>query len=232
MSGNRVGGDLLDNVAWAALSGPLAGLARRHGQAGVFDSDVSPFGAVAPGAGAQGWADFAELLGPGGSALLTGDFEVPDGWTVRFGLDGVQLVDVAGVVDQEEPEAVLLGAADVPEMLDLVARTKPGPFGPRTVEMGTYLGIRRDGVLVAMAGERLRLPGYTEISAVCTDPAARGQGLAGRLVRAVGAVVHARGDTPFLHAAVTNTNAIRLYQALGFERRRQTPFAVVEVPQP
>ncbi|MDI1461433.1 GNAT family N-acetyltransferase [Catellatospora sp. KI3] len=232
MSGDRIGSDLLDNVAWAALSGPLADLGRRTGQAAVFDPDVSPFGAVAPDAGAQGWNDFAELLGPGGAALLTGDFAVPEGWTVRFGLDGVQLIDVAGVVDEEEPEAVLLGAADVPEMLDLVARTKPGPFGPRTIEMGTYLGIRREGVLVAMAGERLRLPGYTEISAVCTDPAARGRGLAGRLVRAVGAVVHARGDTPFLHAAVTNTDAIRLYQALGFELRRQTPFAVVEVPQP
>ncbi|GHJ44265.1 hypothetical protein Cs7R123_16070 [Catellatospora sp. TT07R-123] len=237
MSGNgsggsaRIGSDLLDNVAWAALSVPLAGLGRRNGQAALFDPEVSPFGAVAPGAGARGWADLAQLLGPGGSVLLTGDFEAPDGWAVRMGLDGVQFVDVGGLIDQPDPEAVPLGPADVPEMLDLVARTKPGPFGPRTIEMGSYLGIRRDGMLVAMAGERLSLPGYTEISAVCTDPAARGQGLAGRLIRAVGAGVHARGQTPFLHAAVTNTNAIRLYEALGFVLRRQTPFAVVEAPQ-
>jgi GNAT superfamily N-acetyltransferase len=81
-------------------------------------------------------------------------------------------------------------------MLDLVARTRPGPFLARTPHLGTYLGIRRGGALVAMAGERMRPPGWTEISAVCTDPAHRGQGLAARLVRAVALVVRERGDPP------------------------------------
>jgi predicted GNAT family acetyltransferase len=115
-------------------------------------------------------------------------------------------------------------------MLDLVARTQPGPFRPRTIEMGTYLGIRRGGALVAMAGERLHPPGWTEISAVCTDPAFRRQGLASRLVLAVAAGIRARGETPFLHAAASNTTAIRVYEALGFRLRRRTTFATLRVP--
>ena len=91
-------------------------------------------------------------------------------------------------------------AADVPEILDLVARTQPGPFRPRTIELGTYLGFRHDGALVAMAGERLHPAGWTEISAVCTDPAYRGRGLATRLVSAVGAGIAERGDRVLLHA--------------------------------
>ncbi|MFY9931472.1 MAG: GNAT family N-acetyltransferase, partial [Streptosporangiaceae bacterium] len=124
-----------------------------------------------------------------------------------------------------------LGLADVPEMLALTGRTKPGPFLSRTVEMGTYLGIRRGGVLVAMAGERLHPPGWTEISAVCTDPAWRGHGLASRLVLAVAAGIRARGEIPFLHALASNVTAIRLYEELGFRLRRRVVFSVTRVPQ-
>jgi predicted GNAT family acetyltransferase len=129
-----------------------------------------------------------------------------------------------------DPEAVSLGAADVPEMLELTTRTKPGPFLPRTFELGTYLGIRREGRLVAMAGERLHPAGWTEISAVCTDEAWRGQGLAARLIRAVGAEIRARGEVPFLHALTTNA-AIGLYEELGFRHRLAVLFAVVRVPR-
>jgi ribosomal protein S18 acetylase RimI-like enzyme len=131
---------------------------------------------------------------------------------------------------QADAEAVPLGEADVPEMLDLVARTRPGPFRPRTVETGSYVGFRRGGELVAMAGERMSLPGWTEISAVCTDPGHRGQGLAGRLVRHVAAGIGARGDTPFLHAASANPGAIRLYESLGFTPRRPTVFRLATPP--
>jgi len=113
-------------------------------------------------------------------------------------------------------------------MLELVARTDPGPFRERTIELGTYLGIRHEGALVAMAGQRLSPPGWTEISAVCTDAAYRGRGLAARLVRAVAAEIHARGRTPFLHAAASNVNAIRLYEKLGFTTRRPIVFAAFE----
>lgn len=128
------------------------------------------------------------------------------------------------------PEAVRLGPADVPEMLDLVARTRPGPFEPRTVELGTYLGVRRGGALVAMAGERLRPPGWSEISGVCTDESVRGQGLGGGLVRAVAHEIGQRGETPFLHAAASNTGAVRLYESLGFALRRRTVFLAALVP--
>ncbi|GAA1631720.1 GNAT family N-acetyltransferase [Nonomuraea maheshkhaliensis] len=107
-----------------------------------------------------------------------------------------------------------------------VAYTGEGVL-PRTVELGVYLGIRRSGELVAMAGERLHPPGWTEISAVCTHPAHRGQGLATRLVLAVAAGIRARGETPFLHAAASNTNAISLYERLGFRLRRSTRVASV-----
>jgi predicted GNAT family acetyltransferase len=97
--------------------------------------------------------------------------------------------------------------------------------------MGTYLGIRRDGALVAMAGERLHPPGWTEISAVCTDPAFRGEGLATRLMHAVAYGIRERGETPFLHAAAGNTGAIRLYESLGFRLRRRTAFAAARAPE-
>ena len=115
-----------------------------------------------------------------------------------------------------DPEAVALSSADVAEMVELTERTTPGPFLPRTVELGGYLGLRREGRLVAMAGERMRPPGFAEISAVCTDEGWRGHGFAARLTRAVAGDIAARGETPFLHAAADNVNTIRLYKALGF----------------
>ena len=137
-----------------------------------------------------------------------------------------------GVVAAPDPEAVVLGPTDVPDMLALVERTRPGPFRPGTIRMGTYLGIRQRGRLVAMAGERLHPPGWTEISAVCTEPEHRGRGLATRLVQAVAAGIRERGEIPFLHAAATNVNAIRLYESLGFRLSRTSTFGTVRVPVP
>ena len=125
----------------------------------------------------------------------------------------------------DDPEAVALTETDVPEILDLVERAQPGPFRKRTIELGRYLGIRRDGRLVAMAGERFRLPGWTEVSAVCTDPDFRGAGLGARLTLAVAAGILERGELPFLHAAADNDAAIRLYERLGFEPSHDVVFA-------
>ena len=221
----------LDNPAFAALTGPHAGFAERRGRALRYPVDVSPWLALPDEAGADDWTDLAALVGPGEEIALAGfSGELPADWDVTFSLEGVQLVD-GGLAAAPDPEAVRLGADDVPEMLELVERTRPGPFLSRTVELGTYLGIRRGGRLIAMAGERLHPPGWTEISAVCTDPDFRGHGLAGRLILAVAHGIRARGETPFLHAAASNTDAIRLYESLGFRTRRTTMFMGMRVPE-
>ncbi|KAB8180375.1 GNAT family N-acetyltransferase [Microbispora catharanthi] len=221
---------LLDNPVWASLTGPHGRFAERRGSALRYPDDVSPFFALPDDPGPPEWSDLAALAGPGTTVPVTGEATAaPDGWEVVAHGAGVQLVG-DDVVPARDDEAVRLRAADVPEMLDLVARTQPGPFRPRTIEMGAYLGIRRGGALVAMAGERLHPPGWTEISAVCTDPAFRRQGLASRLVLTVAAGIRARGETPFLHAAASNTTAIRVYEALGFRLRRRTTFATIRVP--
>ncbi|MEU9338520.1 GNAT family N-acetyltransferase [Streptomyces sp. NPDC048290] len=223
---------LLDNPARAALTGPHAHFAERRGRILRYPVDVSPWLALPDRLEPDDWADLAALTGPGAEVPLLGhQGPVPDGWEITFHADGVQLVD-DGTAAAPDPEAVVLGAADVPEMLDLVQRTRPGPFLPRTIEMGTYLGIRREGRLVAMAGERLHPPGWTEISAVCTDPSARGEGLATRLVLAVAHGIRERGETPFLHTGAANTGAIRLYEHLGFRLRRSTAFMAARAPQP
>ncbi|MFC9941596.1 GNAT family N-acetyltransferase [Streptomyces pratensis] len=220
----------LDNPARASLTGPHAHFAQRRGRILRYHPDVTPWLALPDAPDAQDWADVAALAGPGASVTLTAFREPPPAdWEIVFQAEGVQLVDHS-VDAAPDPEAVLLGPADVPEMLDLVERTRPGPFLPRTVELGTYLGIRRDGVLVAMAGERLHPPGWTEISGVCTDDSARGQGLASRLVGAVAHGIRERGETPFLHAAASNTSAIRLYESLGFALRRRTSFLSAITP--
>ncbi|MCX5208038.1 GNAT family N-acetyltransferase [Kitasatospora sp. NBC_00240] len=226
----RAGAHPLDNAVRAALLGPHAHLAQRQGEVVRYPPDVSPFIALPDHPDASVWRDVATLLGPGAVALVTGVRGTPPpDWEILMDGAGVQLVD-EGIAAAADAEAVPLGYADVPEMLDLVARTQPGPFLPRTVELGTYLGIRRGGRLVAMAGERLHPPGWTEISAVCTDREHRGEGLATRLVHAVAAGIRARGETPFLHAAASNTDAIRLYESLGFRLRRTTTFLAVVVP--
>ncbi|MFI6685050.1 GNAT family N-acetyltransferase [Streptomyces sp. NPDC050485] len=221
----------LDNPAYASLTGPHALFAEGRGRVLRYPTDVSPWLALPPDPEAADWSDLAALAGPGAEVALAGvRVATPAGWEVTFDVEGVQLVDEAVDVRPDE-EAVRLGAHDVPDMLALVERTRPGPFLPRTVELGTYLGIRRGGQLVAMAGERLHPPGWTEISAVCTDASFRGRGLGSRLVRAVAAGIKERGETPFLHTAAANTGAIGLYESLGFRLRRTTRFTGVRVPR-
>lgn len=220
----------LDNPVWSSLAGPHARLAQRRGNVLRYPADVSPFIALPDRPDTADWANLAALAGPGAVVVLVGvSVPPPAGWTVAPASQGVQLVD-AGVEATSDGEAVRLGPGDVTEMLDLAARTRPGPFLPRTRELGVYLGIRRGGALVAMAGERLQPPGWAEISAVCTDERWRGRGLASRLVRALVGGIRARGEIPFLHAVADNTGAIALYEALGFRLRRTIAFSAVRVP--
>jgi ribosomal protein S18 acetylase RimI-like enzyme len=217
----------LDNPVLASLTGPHLGLALVQGRAARYPADVGPFCALPAEPGAADWADAARLVAPGEMVLFPAlGTAPPSDWEVLGRGEGVQLV--ADSLDAApDDEAVTLGPTDVPDMLRLVERTRPGPFLSRTIELGTYLGVRRGGELVAMAGERLRPPGWTEISAVCTDPAWRGHGFGSRLTRAVAAGIVARGDTPFLHAIATNATAIRLYKELGFTHRRDIQFPLL-----
>jgi ribosomal protein S18 acetylase RimI-like enzyme len=221
----------LDNPVHASLAGPHAAFAERRGNVLRYPPDMSPFIGMPDDPGPADWAAAAGLIGPGGTAVTPGmSAPFPDGWELLWRGEGVQMV-AEYLEPADDAEAVRLGPADVPEMLGLADRTKPGPFLPGTIGFGTYLGIRRDGKLVAMAGERLRPPGYTEISAVCTDEEWRGHGFASRLTRAVAVGIAKRGESPFLHAVAANTSAIRLYQTMGFTLRRTIPFASARVPR-
>jgi len=220
----------LENPVYAALSGPHARFAQRRGRALRYDPDVAPFLAVPSDTTEADWRDAAELVEPGSLAGVMHDGSpLPEALHVIEGFELVQMVgtDVAGT---DDPDAIALGPADVPEMIELVRLTEPGPFLRRTIELGSYVGVRRDGELAAMAGERMRLDGGTEISAVCTAPGHRGQGLAARLVSALIAGIQRRGEGVFLHVVADNANAIRLYERLGFRTRMGGVVSVVSRP--
>jgi ribosomal protein S18 acetylase RimI-like enzyme len=223
---------MLDNPGYASLCGAHARFAQVRGRARRYPDDVAPFLALPSPPSAQDWRDAASLVAPG--AFVAGRYgaaELPYGWRAVRTFDLVQMIEerVTGV---DCAEAIALGAADVPEMLELVAETEPGPFLARTVELGAYLGIRRERALVAMAGERFHVDGWTEISAVCTKPDHRGRGLAAGLVGALVAGIHRRSERAFLHVLSTNTGAIRLYEALGFRARQHATLTVVTREQP
>ncbi|MGB3302742.1 GNAT family N-acetyltransferase [Gordonia sp. (in: high G+C Gram-positive bacteria)] len=213
-----------------ALNGLQSEFARSRGRITSFTPDVSVFYGHPRVMTDTDWADMAALAGPGRTASVRDcQTPVPAHWD---SLDTIDLVQYSGenVVPEASDDFTVLGVEDVPEMTALVELTKPGPFLPRTIEMGTYLGYREGGRLLAMAGQRLHLPGWVEISAVCTHPDARGRGLARRLVAAVAQVIVDGGETPFLHTSGDNP-ARRLYERMGFVLRSNVTLEIVRVPQ-
>jgi ribosomal protein S18 acetylase RimI-like enzyme len=225
---------VLDNPGWHALMGAHAPLGERNGSAARYQPDVAAFCALADEAAPAAWNDLRDLVGAGGVAIMARNgLAVPDGWNVEFTIPCRQMVLPDGAGDDggstREP-LLVLEADDVPEMLALVERTRPGPFARRTIELGSYLGVRHGGTLVAMAGERMRPPGYTEISAVCTDADQRGRGLASQLIRALVRSIRSRSETPFLHLTTENETAYRLYETLGFETRALFDVVALRVP--
>ena len=210
----------LDRPIWGALTTGHRAFARGSALALRFDPAVSPFAACRDD-GPEALAQLAALVPETGMLVLlqAGEAPVPPGCAVGLAARGVQLRLDRLRPQTPAPAAVELGEGDVPEMLALTGLTKPGPFLPGTRRLGRFVGVRRDGRLAAMAGERLRPGGWTEISAVCTHPDFRGLGLAAQLSALVVEGILARGERPFLHAFADNEPAIRLYQRLGFVRR-------------
>ncbi len=225
--------ELLDNPVWHALAGAHARFSEGTGPALRYQTDVATFSALPDEVGPDAWKALADIVGPKGVAVLfrPAPVAIPDDWTVAIRMGSLQMV-ATEPIGEPDPAFVALGPPDVSEMLALVERTRPGPFASRTVELGTYLGRRPgpDRALVAMTGERLHPPGFTELSAVCTDPEARDQGLASRLVRAVAAGIEARGETPMLHVLAENHSAIRMYEKLGFATRASFETLILRAP--
>lgn len=210
----------LDRPIWHALNQRQSAYAIGAARARRFIPEVGLFAATRDDT-PEAQADLAELVRQHGPTVLlqVGDIPVPAGTKAQMTMLGVQMV--ARQIEPLDTAAPVepLNAADAPAMLALATATQPGPFFTRTHELGNFWGVKTDGRLVAMAGERMKLPGYTEVSAVCTDPAHRGKGYAALLSRTVATQILNRGETPMLHAYASNTTAVRLYEALGFELR-------------
>jgi hypothetical protein len=209
----------IHNPIWSSLTTVHAPLARGTGLARRFPSDMSPLSGLADSS-PKAFADMAPLVAPDESvALFTlAPLALPDDWQVVRTRYIDQMICHELIASPSIP-LLPLGPGDVPDMLALTAATEPGPFRPRTIEMGRYFGIRHaDGRLIAMAGERLRLTSFTEISAVCTHPEFRGQGLGRALVSFLAAKIFAEGKTPILHLNPENP-AKFLYQKVGFTFR-------------
>lgn len=211
----------LDRPVWSALTGRQSALSLQHGAALRFAPQYGLFAAT-PDASASSHADLAALVQAQGDVALV-EAEPPPpiaGLTVRSQALCWQMVaETPNPVGEPAFAFAPLTAADAPQMLELATMTAPGPFFVRTHELGRFVGVKVGGQLVAMAGERMQPPGFTEVSGVCTHPDHRGRGYAAGLMLEVAARIRARGEVPFLHSYAHNTGAIALYQALGFEFR-------------
>jgi ribosomal protein S18 acetylase RimI-like enzyme len=220
----------LDNVIWHALTTRQTQFAEGSAKARRFVREVSPLSGFEEPSDTN-YSALAGLVGDGATTAVFLDqpFTQHPGWEFVVGAPLVQMVcDKPASFPASNGQAILeLGSSESPEMLELTALTKPGPFGTRTHELGAYLGIRAAGRLAAMAGERLKVPGFTEISAVCTHPEHTGKSYARLLMSEIIKRIRARGETPFLHVRQDNTRAIALYESLGFQRRKLLHFAVL-----
>jgi ribosomal protein S18 acetylase RimI-like enzyme len=215
---------LLDNPAWHALVGPHAGIALGRGAARHYPRDMAPFSAVAEPT-ATAYADLAADLVPGIEArqFRPAEEPAPAGWETLSANAIQQMIATPASLSPSRHLArdaqISLGLADASDMLALAEAAKPGPFGPRTGELGHYVGVRDSGGrLIAMAGERFHLPGYVELSAICVHPDARGKGLGAALTLHLARGAFARGEVPFLHV-YPNNPAAGLYTRLGFVTR-------------
>jgi predicted GNAT family acetyltransferase len=219
---------LLDRPVWSALTSRQAGLAQGGQLAKRYPASIVPF-VASRDESAECLQALAVLVGPDESLVMlqVPDIVLPSGIAQVSAAAGVQMLcrrPLRSVVDDRIQQ---LTPADAREMLALAELTRPGPFSLQALTLGDFWGVKVGGRLVAMAGERMRQLGYTEVSGVCAHPDARGQGLGKLLSSFVAARIHARGEVPYLHAYATNTTAIALYESIGFELRSSVNVAVV-----
>jgi predicted GNAT family acetyltransferase len=224
---------LLDHPIWSALTTAHAPIAVGGALARRYPRDAGPLAAVREQTPAA-YDELATLFAPREVAVLflSGAPVVPPSWRLVSDRPMEQMISTrvpelpAGARDVVE-----LTPADVPEMIALARLTEPGPFEARTIEFGGYLGIRDQGKLVAMTGQRLAMTGYIEVSAVCTHPDYRGRGYGETLVAMVARAMYGRGITPILDVLQTNVNAIRVYARVGFTVRKTLRVVVVLRPR-
>jgi predicted GNAT family acetyltransferase len=223
---------LLDRPVWSSLSTTQLNLGQGDERARRYLADINLF-ASARDDSEEALAALSALVDPGTEVyvLQVPPITLPPELVLLEQALGVQMVfEDADLSSIDTSKMLQLGDADAPEMLDLATLTEPGPFLRRTHHMGRFWGVRIDGRLAAMAGERMRFAGYTEVSAVCTHPDFRSRGLARRLSAHVAQLILKRGETPFLHSWATNHAAIALYQSLGFRVRCPVNVMVLERP--
>lgn len=221
---------LLDNPIWHALATHHERLAQGDSLARRYPSDIAPFGGVAAN-DEEAFSHLAALIPSGKNTVLMSAYPADDtNWTLLNQFSVIQMVyDGADVEVPNAAYAVTpLLPADVPTMLQLVELTHPGPFRDRTIELGCYLAIWQEGQLAAMAGERFHVPGYHEISAVCTHPNFQKRGYARYLILQLIQKIQSEGDVPFLHVVPENKGAIGLYESLGFKPRVEIPLFVLK----
>jgi len=213
---------LLDRPIWSALTTSQKHLAEGGPRALRYPVDMTPFADMADMSPAS-FAALRDLLsGSQVAALFTPEpVEMPAGFKVVLAETGEQMIGSPADSPLRDAEIVTLGAGDVPAMVALTELTKPGPFALRTHELGTFLGIRAGGELVAMTGERMKPGKFVEMTAVCVHPEYRGRGYAQALLAAVARRIEARGEIPFLHVFSNNTSAIALYERQGMRLRRR-----------
>lgn len=220
----------LDRPVWSALTSGWGRFAQGDPAARQLKPEYGPFAATRE-TSPEGLNALTRLSpGPDGLWLVErARIDAPPGLRVESGAELCQMIAPTLTPGRVRAEAVDLSEADYPDMLALALMTQPGPFAARTGELGRFIGIRVQGRLVAMAGERMRTDGFTEVSGVCTHPDHRGQGYAAGLMRQVMASMMTRQETPFLHSYSWNHAAIALYESLGFQQR-QTLYATVLRP--
>ena len=219
-------GHPLDRAVHNALTSRQAPLSIREGGVIRFDPDYALFAAAGPDATPADWGALSRATGR--VALFEANAVVPEGLVEADRIDCLQMVATSLSAGGKTVAFEALSDADGPEMLALATLTQPGPFFSKTHLLGPFIGIRSEGVLVAMAGERMSLDGFSEISGVCTHPDHRGHGYAGALMRAVGQAILDRGDTVFLHARIGHAATIAFYETLGFRPRITPSYVVME----